>query len=116
MYGDKYAASATILSIYVWSQFGSGFGLARNAFIMIEGKAKNELFLTFTGALVNIVLNLYLIPKHGAVGATVATLITYFIVTVLLNFMIPDLKPIGKLILGSCNLYKATIRIKGIVR
>ena len=116
LYGDKYAASATILSIYVWSQFGSGFGLARNAFIMIEGKAKNELFLTFTGALVNIVLNLYLIPKHGAVGATVATLITYFIVTVLLNFMIPDLKPIGKLILGSCNLYKAATRIKGIVR
>lgn len=116
LYGDKYAASATVLSIYVWAQFGSGFGVARNAFIMIEGKAHNELYLTFIGALLNIILNWYLIPKYGAIGATVATLITYFVVAVLLNFIIPDLKPVGKFILRSCNLYKGVNRILGVVR
>ncbi len=116
LYGDNYAASATVLSIYVWAQFGSGFGVARNAFIMIEGKAHNELYLTFTGASLNIILNWYLIPKYGAIGATVATLITYFVVAVLLNFIIPDLKPVGKFILRSCNLYKGVNRILEVVR
>lgn len=116
LYGDNYAASATVLSIYVWAQFGSGFGVARNAFIMIEGKAHNELYLTFTGASLNIILNWYLIPKYGAIGATVATLITYFVVAVLLNFIIPDLKPVGKFILRSCNIYKGVNRILEVVR
>lgn len=113
--GDKYIASGQVLAIYIWAQFGSGLGVARNAYIMIEGKAKNELVITLTGAVTNIVLNLFLIPRYGAVGATVATLITYFVATVLLNFILPDLRPVAGFIVRSLNLWKAIGRIRGVL-
>jgi hypothetical protein len=49
-------------------------------------------------------------------GATVSTLITYFVVTVFLNFVIPDLKFISKLIMNSCNLYKVALRMRELIR
>lgn len=116
LYGEAYAPSATILSIYVWAQFGTNFGVARSAFIIIEGKQKLALFLSILGAGINILLNLYSIPKFGAMGATVSTLITYFVVTVFLNFVIPDLKFISKLIMNSCNLYKVALRMRELIR
>ena len=116
LYGKAYATSATILSIYVWSQFGSNFGVARGTFLLIEGKVKISLYLSVIGALINVGLNLYLIPRFGAIGATVATLITYFVVTVVLNFLISELKVVGLLILRSFNLPKTVLRILELVR
>lgn len=111
MYGSSYAASASILSIYVWAQFGSNLGVARGAFLVIEGKQKLSLYMSVIGAIINVLINIYLIPKAGAVGATVATLITYFVVTVVINFLIRDLRVIGLYILRSFNLYQAALRI-----
>jgi hypothetical protein len=54
--------------------------------------------------LINIVLNSLLIPQYGALGATVASLITYSYVSILVNFYIKKLKYFGSLILGSLNL------------
>jgi len=116
LYGESYAPSATILSIYVWAQFGTNLGVARNAFIVIENKLKLSLYLSALGAILNILLNLYLIPQFGAIGATIATLLTYFVVTVFLNFVIPDLKFIGELIIKSCNLYKVALRMRELIR
>ena len=116
LYGKTYATSATILSIYVWSQFGSNFGVARGTFLLIEGKVKISLYLSVIGALINIGLNLYLIPKFGAIGATVATLITYFVVTILLNFLIGELKVVGSFIIRSFNLPHTVLRIAELVR
>lgn len=116
LYGESYAPAATILSIYVWAQFGTNFGVARNAFIIIEDKLKLSLYLSAFGAVLNIVLNIYLIPNFGAIGATIATLITYFIVTVFLNFIVPDLRFIGKLIIKSLNFYNVALRMRELIR
>ncbi len=116
LYGKTYATSATILSIYVWSQFGSNFGVARGNFLLIEGKVKVSLYLSVIGAFVNIGLNLYLIPKFGAMGATTATLITYFVVTILVNFWIKELKTVNELMMRSFNLPDAVLRILELVK
>ncbi|HBL10722.1 MAG TPA: flippase [Cyanobacteria bacterium UBA11162] len=116
LYGESYAASSTILSIYVWAQFGSNFGLARNAYLAVEGKLHISLYLSVIGAVTNIAINYLLIPSYGALGATIATLITYFLVIVLLNFVFKDLKVIGTTILHSLNFYKAASRIMQLVR
>ena len=111
LYGEEYAASAPVLSIYVWAQFGSNFGVARNTYFALEGQLRYGLYLTVVGSIFNIVLNFLLIPQYGALGATAATLITYFYVTILVNFYIKELKPFASLILGSLNLYKAASRL-----
>ncbi len=38
LYGEEYAASARVLAIYVWAQFGSNFGIAINTYFAIEGQ------------------------------------------------------------------------------
>ena len=116
LYGEQYAASASVLSVYVWAQFGSNFGIARNAYFALEGQLRYGLYLTVVGSIFNIVLNSLLIPVSGAFGATVATLITYFYVIILVNFLIKELRPFGNLILNSLNLYKAASRLIGLIR
>lgn len=111
LYGEQYAASSGVLSIYVWAQFGTNFGIARNTYFALEGQLRYNIYLTVAGSIFNIVLNYLLIPQYGALGATAATLITYFYVTILVNFYIKELKPFASLILGSLNLYKAASRL-----
>lgn len=116
LYGKAFAATAPVLAVYVWAQFGSNLGVARNTFLAIEGKLHFSLILSAIGAFLNMFLNLFLIPPYGAMGATVATLITYFVVIILLNFVFRDLRLVGTLLGRSFNLYKAALRMKGLLQ
>ncbi|MEG4917299.1 flippase [Microcoleus sp. B7-D4] len=116
LYGEKYSKSAAVLAIYVWAQFGSNFGVARSTYLNIEGQLRYGLYLTVVGSIFNVGLNFLLIPKYGAFGATVATLITYFYVIILVNFLIKELRPFGNFIWRSLNLYKAACRIRGLLK
>ena len=116
LYGQSYAAAAPILSLYVWAQFGTNFGMARSNYLNVERKLQYSLYLSISGAFINIALNLFLIPKFGAIGATIATITTYFIVIVVLNFVLTDLRIVGVMILRSLNLYQAYKRILGLVQ
>ncbi|MEG4421720.1 flippase [Microcoleus sp. LAD1_D5] len=116
LYGENYAKSAAVLAIYVWAQFGSNFGVARSTYLNIEGQLRYNLYLTVVGSIFNVGLNFFMIPKYGAFGATAATLITYFYVIILLNFLIKELRPFGNFIWRSLNLYKAACRIRGLVK
>ncbi len=60
-------------------------------------------FRTFIGAIVNVLLNIVLIPKYGINGAAFATLISYFVVTFFIGF-IPKTSKQAVLMLRSLNL------------
>ncbi|KAF3888370.1 MULTISPECIES: flippase [Nostocales] len=111
LYGELYAPAGTILSIYIWGQFSSNFGLARSSFLIVENKLHYSVYISVGGAFLNIVLNIFLIPSYEAYGATIATIISYFAVTIIPNFLIRDLRPIGTLIVRSLNLYRVTSRV-----
>ncbi|MEG4394188.1 hypothetical protein [Microcoleus sp. BROC3] len=49
LYGEPYAASARVLSIYVWAQFGNNIGIAINIYFAIEGQLRYNLYLTVAG-------------------------------------------------------------------
>jgi O-antigen/teichoic acid export membrane protein len=57
---------------------------------MIASADKQKIFAWIggIGALINIILNIILIPKYSLYGAAIATLITYFIMGVLMYFYI----------------------------
>jgi O-antigen/teichoic acid export membrane protein len=105
LYGDNYAKSAAVLTLYVWAQFGTNFGVARSTYFTIKGQLRYGFYLTVVGSILNVGLNLLLIPKYGVLGATATTLITYFYMIILVNFMIKELRPFGKFIWRSLNLY-----------
>jgi polysaccharide transporter, PST family len=76
--GAKYADSAPLLAVLVWSEIPIFFACTFSNALMAAGMQKLVLWPTVAGAVVNIALNLYLIPRWGALGASWATVIAYW--------------------------------------
>jgi O-antigen/teichoic acid export membrane protein len=112
LYGPSFSPSSGILTVYIWGQFGASLGIARISYLTIRGILKYSLYTAIFGAVLNICLNYFLIPRYQAMGATVATLVTYLMSIILINFFIKDLQPVGMMILRSLDLYHAALRIK----
>lgn len=78
LYGDKFVKSASILTILVWAGTFAMLGCCRSIWLISEGLQKYSMFYTFIGCVVNIPLNFLLIPKYGAYGTAIATLLAQF--------------------------------------
>jgi O-antigen/teichoic acid export membrane protein len=115
-YGEYYSPSAGLLAVYIWAQLFTNLGVARGTWLIIEGKVRWSLYVGVIGVVVNVLINFYLIPRYEAMGATVATLITYFIVIVLVNPLFKDLRFVAKQIFCSLNLFQAISRVVGVFR
>lgn len=61
----------------------SCFATFLSSIYMVEKRGGLNLLTMMAGALINIGLNLVLIPKYGAQGAAIATFISYFVVFIL---------------------------------
>jgi len=81
LFGAQYAAGGPVLAIYVWASLPVFLGIASSQYLIAENRTGVALFRTITGSVVNIVLNLALIPQFGTTGAAVAALIAYTIAT-----------------------------------
>ena len=78
LYGEQYTDAATILTIHIWSAVFVFLGVGGTNFFIIENLQIKTFTRTALGAVLNIILNLILIPKLFAVGAAIATLISQF--------------------------------------
>lgn len=76
-YGTEYVEAIPILRWHAWAVVFVFLGVARSQYLINEKLTRFHLAATASGAVLNIALNLYLIPKHGAVGAVWATLSAY---------------------------------------
>jgi PST family polysaccharide transporter len=79
LYGIQYSESTAVLQVHVWAAVAVFLGVASSQYLTAEGKQKLSLYRTLAGLAVNVGLNLELIPKYGAMGAAIATLISYFV-------------------------------------
>lgn len=77
LYGNPYQGAGILLSIHIWSGIFVFLGSASSQFLLAEGYTLISFSRTTFGALVNVLLNLWLIPIYGALGASIATLIAY---------------------------------------
>lgn len=77
VYGPEYYAAAPLLSVYVFSLIGSVLSMLIIQDLFLHNKLWFSLLLPLSTAVINILLNLYLIPTHGALGAALATAISY---------------------------------------
>jgi PST family polysaccharide transporter len=74
-YGDKYASAGTILSIHIWTGIFVAVGCIGGQQYVHEKITSTTVQRTALGAIANLVLNLLLIPRWGAVGSAMATLV-----------------------------------------
>jgi len=86
LFGSAYLGAVSVLRIYVWSVVGTFLGVAVGQYLIAENYTKIYFFITILGAIVNVVLNLLLIPKIGINGAALATVVSYLFVVVSLIF------------------------------
>lgn len=76
LYGNEYLDSIPVIQIYVWSIPFAVLGTARGIWIVAEGKGKYSKYHLGLGVLINVLLNLVLIPRLGIAGAALATVLT----------------------------------------
>lgn len=82
LYGVEYAQAGSVLAIYVWAGVFVFLGVARSNWIISENLQKYSIFFTGIGAVLNILLNVFLIRNNGIDGAALATLISYSITAI----------------------------------
>lgn len=86
LFGVEYMGALSSLRIYVWSGIATSIGFAISQYLIVENRTKELFFLNFFSMLINICLNLVLIPRYGIEGAAFATLFSYFTIIFGLSF------------------------------
>lgn len=94
LFGSEYSAAGPVLSIHIWSAVFVFFGVAQGCWDVAENFTGFFLFRTISGAVINVVLNLILIPPLGAVGAAISTAVAQACAAWLLNLLTPKSRPI----------------------
>lgn len=104
LYTDKYQGAGEMLAIHIWSGIFVFLGSASSQYLLAEGFTMISFQRTALGAVINILLNLWLIPLYGGVGASIATLIACMFTTLYLLF-VPKTRVQGIMLLKSLFLF-----------
>ena len=103
LYGNSYTESIPALRLIVWYTTFSYLGTIRNVWIIAVNKQKHLWKINLSGALLNIILNSFLIPLYGIMGAAFASLMTQIFTNFIIGFIIKDIKDNNKLMVKSLN-------------
>lgn len=106
----EYAYAAPTLSVHIWSGVFVFLGAASSQYLIAENFNKLTFIRTGFGAIVNIVLNLILIPHMGMMGAAIATLVAYASATFFIIF-IPKVSDQGVMMFKSLFLISLVQKI-----
>ena len=103
LYGEDYAPSIDILRLIVWYTTFSYLGAVRNVWILAEDEYKVLWKINLSGSLLNIVLNYFLIPVMGTMGAALASLLTQIFTNVIIGFIIKSIRRNNYLMIRGLN-------------
>ena len=81
LFGIKFLPAAPVLTIYIWAGVATFLGVASSQYLVSENMTKLSFFRTLMGMIMNVILNLWLIPIWGIVGSALATLVSYTLAT-----------------------------------
>jgi O-antigen/teichoic acid export membrane protein len=106
----QYEGAGPMLSIHIWSGVFVFLGSASSQYLLAEGYTIISFQRTALGAVLNVLLNLWLIPRYGGIGASIATLIACIFSTFYLLFL-PKTRQQGLMMLKSLFLITAFQKI-----
>jgi len=93
LFGVAYSRAGHMLMVLIWANLFMYLEFARSSFLTAMNWTRIYLLTVFMGGILNIILNLFLIPRYGGMGAAVASLIGYWFAAH-----------------GSCFLFKPLLR------
>jgi O-antigen/teichoic acid export membrane protein len=74
LFGEGFEDAVTPLRLLVWNVILIGSGLVRGRFQVLENDTVHVLVQTSLGFALGVILNCFLIPSHGILGAAIAVL------------------------------------------
>jgi PST family polysaccharide transporter len=94
LYGNSYQAAGPVLAVHIWASLFVFYGVAQGPWDLTENLTRLAMVRIVIGATVNILLNLWLIPLYGPIGAAVATVVSQALAAVFLNLLHKKTRPI----------------------
>ncbi|AMV73150.1 lipopolysaccharide/O-antigen transporter [Desulfuromonas sp. DDH964] len=79
LFGQDYAAAGPMLALLIWAGLFANLAVARNAYLLAMNWSRVLFGMVLAGALVNVLLNLVLIPRYGGMGAVIASCVAYWV-------------------------------------
>jgi O-antigen/teichoic acid export membrane protein len=77
LFGEAYISAVIPLRIYVWAGIAVFLGVATSQYLTAKNFTKIAFYRTVLGSLINVILNIILIPVIGIKGAAISTLVSY---------------------------------------
>ena len=87
LYGEAYREAGQILMIHIWAGVFVFMGVASSKWFISEGLQRHLTINTVAGAIMNILLNIFLIPKYGIYGAAIATVMSQALASYFMNIL-----------------------------
>jgi O-antigen/teichoic acid export membrane protein len=78
LFGEAYARGGLMLAVLIWANIFMSLEMARTSFLNAMNWTRIHLVTVSLGCALNIVLNYFLIPIYGGMGAVIASLIGYW--------------------------------------
>lgn len=104
IYGDAYSEAVSVLTVHIWASVFVFLGVASNTWFLSENLQRYLFTNTTVGAILNILLNLILIPRYGINGAAIATVISYAVAGYFMNALFKATRK---------NFYRLTLALIG---
>ena len=95
LYSSAYEGAAPVLAVHIWASVFVFLGvLAQGPWNVSENLLKLSLVRTTAGAVSNVALNVFLVPRYSAMGAAIATVVSYAVSGVIANAFDPRTRQI----------------------
>ncbi len=78
LFGEAYARGGIMLALLIWANVFASLEIARSSFLTAMNWTRLYLVTVSLGCVLNIALNLVLIPLYGGMGAVIASLVAYW--------------------------------------
>lgn len=111
LYGNIYAASGPILAIHIWASIFVSLGIVSGQSFVAEGNQILSLQRSVLGMLVNIILNILLIPHFGLNGSVIATLISFAMATFFFDLLQKRTRKMFYMKLRALNIFSSIRRL-----
>jgi O-antigen/teichoic acid export membrane protein len=94
-YGKQFLGTVPLLIVLIWSEVPVFFGVIMSTAMIAKRMQRWLPISTAVGAITNVILNLVLIPRYAALGASWATVVSYSIAGIFLLLLFSDTRPLA---------------------
>jgi len=98
LFGEPYARGGLMLAVLIWTNVFSSLEIARSSFLTAMNWTRIYLVTVSLGCLLNVVLNYFLIPLYGGMGAVIASLFAYWFAAHGSCFLLKPLRRTGAML------------------